>query len=99
MSFQVDVKLINGAQVQIDATGGGSSVTVGGLYSPAAQIRSTGKVDVSSCHGRVDVSTTGASGPVSLASVNGAAQVSTGMALPTRIPTGPSRYFHRSANK
>lgn len=76
---QVNAKLINGAKVQIDATGDGSSVTIGGLYSSAARITSVGKVAVSTCHGRILVSTTGAAGVVTLSSVNGVAQVLTGM--------------------
>lgn len=75
---QVNAKLVNGANVQIDATGDSSSVTVGGLYSSAARITSEGRVNVSNCHGRILVSTIGALGVVTLASVNGVAEVSTG---------------------
>ena len=80
--LQVCARLINGAEVGIDATGEDPSVSIGGLYSSAAQIKSAGDVAVSACHGRLKVHTAGAVGAVTLSSVNGMAHVSTGTTAP-----------------
>lgn len=81
--WQVCAKLINGAKVKIDATGNGPSVRVGGLYSSEAFVKSGGNVAISSCHGRITVLAAGPAGGVTLSSVNGTAQVSTGKDTPT----------------
>lgn len=66
--------------MKIDATGDGDpSVTMGALYSSGAHITSAGNVGISSCHGRIAVHTARSTGSVNLSSVNGTAQVSTGV--------------------
>eukprot|EP00904_Undaria_pinnatifida_P006617 jgi/Undpi1/3085/HiC_scaffold_15.g06459.m1 len=75
---KVFATLINGAEVDIDASGEKCLVKIGGLYSSAAQIRSAGDVVISASHGRLKVDTAGCMGAVTLSSVNGTADVSTG---------------------
>lgn len=77
--LQVCARLVNGAKVQMETKGDNPSVTVGGLYSSGAHITSEGDVTVSVCHGRITVHTAGTAGAVTLSSVNGTAQVSTGI--------------------
>lgn len=68
--------------MDIDASGEECLVKIGGLYSSAAQIRSAGDVVISASHGRLKVDTAGCMGAVTLSSVNGTADVSTGTTIP-----------------
>lgn len=78
VAVQVSARLINGSKVQIQAAGDDASVKIGGLYSSCAQLSSKGSVTVSTSHGLITATTDGPRGAVTLSSVSGAVQVSSG---------------------
>lgn len=82
---KVVARLINGSKVQISTAGDDASVKIGGLYSSGARISSTGSVTVSTSHGLITVVTEGARGAVTLSSVSGAVEVSTGERSDVRL--------------